>query len=79
MVTPVAAADANRNFSTLLREVREGATFVVTSHGRPVASILPFRATDRVRDSARAALFERLKTARVSNAGAWTRDDLHED
>ncbi len=31
---PVTAAEANRGFSRLLRGVREGASYVVTSHGR---------------------------------------------
>ncbi|TIP01752.1 MAG: type II toxin-antitoxin system prevent-host-death family antitoxin, partial [Mesorhizobium sp.] len=37
----VSAADANRRFSYILREVREGQSYVVTSHGRPVARIVP--------------------------------------
>ncbi|TIV74086.1 MAG: type II toxin-antitoxin system prevent-host-death family antitoxin, partial [Mesorhizobium sp.] len=32
----VSAADANRRFSHILRAVREGQSYVVTSHGRPV-------------------------------------------
>jgi prevent-host-death family protein len=37
----VSAADANRRFSILLRGVREGRTYVVTSHGKPVARLIP--------------------------------------
>ncbi|MES0203749.1 type II toxin-antitoxin system Phd/YefM family antitoxin [Mesorhizobium australicum] len=37
----VSATDANRRFSLLLRGVREGQSYVVTSHGRPVARIVP--------------------------------------
>ncbi len=37
----VSAADANREFSKILRTVREGETITVTSHGEPVAVISP--------------------------------------
>ena len=33
----ISAAEANRQFSALLREVRKGRQYVVTSHGRPIA------------------------------------------
>ena len=35
----VTAAEANRNFSRLLKGVREGRTYLVTSHGAPVAKL----------------------------------------
>jgi prevent-host-death family protein len=41
MKKAISAADANRRFSPLLRDVREGQSYVVTSHRRPVASIAP--------------------------------------
>ena len=41
MEKTVSAADANRKFSQLLREVRQGSSYVVTSHGRPLAQIVP--------------------------------------
>jgi prevent-host-death family protein len=37
----VTAAEANRRFSKILREVRAGETVLVTSHGEPVATIAP--------------------------------------
>jgi prevent-host-death family protein len=33
MATSISAADANRQFSQLLRRVREGHSIVITSHG----------------------------------------------
>ncbi len=41
MEETVSAAEANREFSKLLRGVREGNSYVVTSHGRPVAKLVP--------------------------------------
>ncbi len=73
----VAAADANRAFSRLLREVREdGQSFTVTSHGKPVARILPVTA-EPARAAARATLLARLATQPVAQAAPWTRDDLY--
>jgi prevent-host-death family protein len=75
----ISAAGANREFSAVLRQVRQGQSYVVTSHGRPVASIVPFTAGGRVANAARSALFERLKAAPVQSIGRWTRDELYED
>ena len=37
----VSAAEVNRQFSHILREVRDGESILVTSHGTPVAAIVP--------------------------------------
>jgi prevent-host-death family protein len=75
----ISAADANRRFSELLRTVKKGQTVVVTSHGKPVAKISPVIEDDRAAKGARAALFARLRSERVGNAGRWTRDELYDD
>ena len=75
----VSSANANRDFSALLRQVRGGATIVVTSHGRPVARIVPVAAGAPVARSARKTLFDRLASARTVQVGRWTRDELYED
>jgi prevent-host-death family protein len=74
----LSAADANRNFSAVLRHVRSGRHVVVTSHGRPVARIVPFERGDRVESAARSLLFARLRSARIRKTGRWTRDELYE-
>ena len=58
MEKPVLAADASRKFSKLLREVREGKSYVVTSHGRAVARIVPAEKDIGVTRAARAALLK---------------------
>jgi prevent-host-death family protein len=75
----VSAADANRRFSELLRKVRGGRSVVVTSHGRPVAKIVPIAEGDPVAEGARSVLFARLRAERVVNVGRWTRDELYDD
>ena len=75
----VSAADANRDFSKLLRAVRDGDSFVITSHGRPVAKIVPFATRDRVRDAARETLLAHLRSQPAIDIGPWTRDELYEN
>jgi prevent-host-death family protein len=79
MEEAVSAADANRRFSLLLRGVREGRSYVVTSHGKPVARIIPAGKHTDVAASARVTLLARLEKQPVIQAGRWTRDELYED
>ena len=75
----ISAADANRNFSSLLRDVRDGETFRVTSHGKPVARIIPADQDQAVTSVARELLFKRLKAQPALNVGSWSRDELYDD
>ncbi|MEJ0047857.1 MAG: type II toxin-antitoxin system prevent-host-death family antitoxin [Rhodospirillales bacterium] len=79
MEEAVSAADANRRFSLLLRGVREGRSYVVTSHGKPVARLIPAGKHDDIATGARSALLSRLEKQPVMNAGRWTRDELYEN
>lgn len=78
----VSAAEANRSFSRLLRGVREGRSYLVTAHGRPLARIIPANSGDedalRMRRAARRALFARLEKQPATDIGKWTRDELYE-
>jgi prevent-host-death family protein len=75
----VSAADANRKFSKLLRRVREGHSYIVTSHGEAVARIVPIEKNSGVMRIARAALLKRLRSEPVVTVGRWSRDELYED
>ena len=75
----VTAADANRKFSQLLRGVRQGRSYLVTAHGKPVAKLVPVSAHDEVANGARTALLARLHSQSVTDIGRWTRDELYED
>ncbi len=77
MEKAISAAEANRNFSKLLREVREGRSYVVTSHGRPVARIAP---VTEQRSQAKAALLAHLEARSVRRRpiGRWKRDELYD-
>jgi prevent-host-death family protein len=78
----IPAAEANRSFSRLLREVREGQSFTITAHGRPVARIVPCDAEAEAarRRAAWADLLARLEAqpAAEGEMPRWTRDELYE-
>jgi len=78
MEKPVSAADANREFSRLLQGVKKGHSYVVTSHGKPVAKIAPVEEYSRVAEKARSMLLARLRTEPVAEIGRWSRDELYE-
>jgi prevent-host-death family protein len=79
MEKAVSAADANRKFSKLLRTVKEGRhSYVVTSHGKAVAKIVPVEQNSTVTPGARSALLKRLRSQAVVSIGRWKRDELYE-
>jgi len=74
----MAAADANRQFSAVLREVARGEQILVLSRGKPVAKIIPVDSDNDEREPARAALLARLQGHPPSGQRDWTRDELYE-
>lgn len=72
------ASEANRQFSSLLREVAQGHTFVITSRGKPVATIAPNRDSSPAQGLARKALLNRLQAQTPAGQRNWTRDELYE-
>ena len=74
----MSATDANRYFSSLLRDVARGEEILVVSCGKPVAKILPFDSASSERGSARVALLERLRGQTPTGRRNWTRDDLYD-
>jgi len=78
MEKAISAANANRNFSRLLRGVREGQSYVVTSHGRAVARIAPVTEEQTGASNGRTSLLNRLRSERAIKIGPWKRDDLYE-
>jgi prevent-host-death family protein len=75
----ISAAEANRHFSALLREVSRGARITVTSRGKPVATI---SAADQVerreRVAAKRALLSRLRAKPATGTRNWSRVELYE-
>ena len=79
MEKAVSAADANRKFSKLLRTIREGHSYVVTSHGKAVAKIVPVEKNSALTPGARSALLNRLRSEPIVTIGRWNRDELYAD
>lgn len=74
----VTAADANRQFSKVLREVAHGETITVVSRGRPVATISPSQPGNAQRQQAKLSLMVRLRMQAASGRRDWTRDELYD-
>ena len=75
----VTAAEANRNFSAILRDISAGDSVVVTVHGRPVAQILPFDSDSETRNAARLELLARLAVQPALGLPRFSRDDFYDE
>jgi prevent-host-death family protein len=79
----VPATEANRAFSKLLRAAREGKRITITSHGEPVAELVPAgdHAREVVRRAHRVRALAELKAHWASVeprvVGPWTREELY--
>lgn len=74
----VRAVDANRNFSSVMKQVSQGEEFLVISRGKPVATISPVRKADNSHVAARGLLLERLRNQEPTGGRTWIRDELYE-
>jgi prevent-host-death family protein len=72
----IQAAQANRQFSRILREVAAGDSFTVTSHGRPVARIVPAEAKGS--EAAKQRLLEYLRQQPLVEIGPFRRKELYD-
>ena len=73
------AAEANRQFSKILRDVRDGETVIVTSHGEPVAKIVPAGRDIAEREEAMTRLLARLDAQPVLDLPRIGRHEMHDD
>lgn len=74
----LSAAEANRQFSALLRDVATGEVITVLSRGKPVATIGPANADGSERDRGKQRLLSRLRQQQPTGSRHWTRDELYE-
>ena len=77
MIT-IPAGEANRHFSKVLRQAAQGETIVITSRGKPVATLGPSGDQEGERNRARQALLARLSTLKPTGVRTWKREDLYE-
>lgn len=74
----ISASDANRQFSSLLKEISKGGVITVVSRGKPAAVIGPPNAADGRRAIAKRSLLERLRREKPSGTRDWTRAELYD-
>jgi len=74
----MSATEANRHFSSLLKDVARGEEILVMSRGRAVAKVLPFDSAASERKSAQNALLERLSKQPPTGRRNWKRDELYD-
>ncbi len=75
----ISAAEANRHFSAMLREATRGQTILITSRGKPVATLGPASEKPQIRAAAKAALLTRLSKRKASGERNWVRADVYDD
>lgn len=75
----VSAADANRQFSSLLRDVASGEVVTILARGKPVATMAAPGPADEHRQGARQALLQRLRQQQPSGVRDWQREELYGD
>jgi prevent-host-death family protein len=75
----ITAANANRGFSSLLREVRKGEEITILSRGTPVAKITSVNSAALQKNAMKSLLLSRLKAQDVTGSRNWTRDELYND
>ena len=75
----VTAAEANRRFSAVLREVSQGQEMTIVSRGKPVATIGPVKTDSIERRISKKNLISRLKERDISGSRVWTRNELYDD
>jgi prevent-host-death family protein len=75
----ITASEANRQFSKLLQNVRAGESYVITSHGKVVAQLIPPTIqNDGERRKAWDRLLKRLEKQPARNSGPWSRDEAYD-
>lgn len=78
----VSTTDVEQNLTSIIHDVEEGETFVITSDGREVARLSPvekFDVNSEKAKQARKELFEHLRQVKAIDIGPWTRAELYED
>ena len=75
----ITAANANRGFSNLLREVSKSEEITILSRGTPVAKITSVNSAALQKNAMKNLLLSRLKAQEVTGSRNWTRDELYDD
>ncbi|MDZ7759658.1 MAG: type II toxin-antitoxin system prevent-host-death family antitoxin [Desulfovermiculus sp.] len=74
----ITAAEANRGFSHLLRDVSNGQEYTILSRGKPVAKITSLSSENTRRAEMKKNLLSRLRSQESTGTRSWTRDELYD-
>jgi prevent-host-death family protein len=72
----IQATEANRHFSRILREVRQGDSYTITSHGQPIARVVPAQAKGS--EAAKRRFLEYLRRQPTMEIGPFRREELYD-
>jgi len=72
----IQATEANRHFSRILREVRQGDSYTITSHGQPIARIVPAGAKGS--EATKQRFLEYLRQQPTMEIGPFRREELYD-
>ena len=75
----ITSANANRNFSKLLKEVGNGHEITILSRGTPVAKIVSIKNAALHKNEIKRHLLARIKNQTVTGSRYWTRKELYDD
>jgi len=75
----ITASNANRGFSSLLREVSKGEEIMILSRGTPVAKIIAVKSAALQKKATKNLLLSRLKAQVATGSRNWTRNELYDD
>jgi prevent-host-death family protein len=75
----ITSANANRNFSRLLKDVGNGHEITILSRGTPVAKIVSIKNAALHKNEMKRHLLARIKNQAVTGSRNWTRKELYDD
>ncbi len=81
MAKEISLREANQEFAKVVKEVEQGASFVITRRGAPVAQLIPVRAKRRLtpaQQAARRRSLERMRRGWDLGGIQFDRDAAHE-
>ncbi len=69
MLRKIDSNEASTKFYEILLQVEAGEAFTITCNGKPIADVVPSRASDRLKTKAVIAAILKAKKPKISDAG----------
>lgn len=68
MLEEIGSYEAKTKLPEILRRVEAGESFTITNHGKPIADVIPSRASDRLKTEAAISTILKAKKHKMSDA-----------